>query len=277
MATKKKRKTPPTVKRLQTAMDRRAKDMGWSEHDRAARRRMAAALRTCRAHYRKHLPHHWRFMVRSARIQILQAVRDCRTLDALLLERSLPPVMMEAFTEYNHSGALAGIDCRAYAELAVLTQGKRPSSKVSASGEPNKFTWKFTLERVREALRDGRSVEYALDLYADTIQSMALSGQAGFFEELGDLFRKHRSTPFKRSLTDWIVRAWLPLCLWECSADGHEAHSRFCQAADLLELNFPGAEDAVFYHQFITAWRNTRSKKMNPKARTFVKPNGQRD
>ncbi len=267
MTAKKKRKNPAAANRLQTAMAQRAEAMGWSEHDRAARNRMAETLRNCRAHYRKHLPHHYAFMVRSAQIQMHQATMDCKTLDDLLQARGLPPQMVESFTEFDHSAALAGIDCRAYAELAALSQSKKTCSKVSASSEPNRYKWKFILEKIREALRDGRSAEYTLDLHAGNIQSMAENGQAGFFEELGDLLRKHRRTPFKRSLTDWIVRAWLPLCLWECSSDGKEAHSRFCQAADLLNLNFPGIEDAGFYHQFITAWRNTRSKKMNLKTR----------
>jgi hypothetical protein len=277
MTAKKKRKNPAAANRLQTATAQRAEAMGWSEHDRAARKEIAGVLRNCRRHYRKQMPDHWQFMVRSARIQMYQAVMDCQSLDDLRMGRGDPALFMEAFAVYNNSDALAGIHCRAYAELLLHSRAKTPASKASASGDEQKVNWKFALERIREALRDGRSVKYALYIQADDIHSMAETGQAGFFEDLGDLLRKHRKTPFKRSLSDWIVRVWLPLCLWECDKDGREAHRRFCNAAELLGLDFPGAADPIFYHQFVTAWRNTRSKKMKLQGRSFVKSDGQRD
>jgi hypothetical protein len=58
----------------------------------------------------------------------------------------------------------------------------------------------------------------------------------------------------------------LPLCLWECEPDGHEAHRRFCEAANLAEMDFQGADPAKFFHRFITAWRNVRSKVMKIRA-----------
>ena len=64
MATKKQPTSVPLAP-LKSAGDQRAEAMEWNEHDRDARVRMARALRACRAHYRKVLPHHWRFMVRS--------------------------------------------------------------------------------------------------------------------------------------------------------------------------------------------------------------------
>jgi len=277
MTAKNKHETPAAPNRLQTAIAQRAEAMGWSEHDRAARKEIAGVLRNCRTHYRKQMPDHWQFMVRSARIQMRQAVMDCQSLDDLLMERGDPALYMESFAVYNNSDALAGIHCRAYTELLPHSRAKTPASKALASGDEHKFKWKFTLERIREALRDGRSVEYVLSIQADDMHSMAENGQAGFFEDLGDILHKHRKTPFKRNLSDWIVRAWLPLCLWECDKDGREAHSRFCDAAELLGLDFPGAGDPRFYHQFVTAWRNARSKKMKLQARSFVKSEGQRD
>ena len=277
MTPKKKREAPAAPNRLQTAMAQRAEAMGWSEHKRAARKEMAGVLRNLRTHYRKQIPHHWRFMVGSAQIQMHQAVMDCQSLDDLRMERGDPALYMESFAVCNNSDALAGIHCRAYAQLLPHSRAKTPASKASASGDEQKVNWKFALERIREALRDGRSVEYALYIQADDIHSMAENGQAGFFEDLGGLLRKHRETPFKRDLSAWIVRAWLPLRLWECGTDGFEAHKRLCHAADLMGLDFPGAGDPIFYHQFVTAWRNTRSKKMKLQDRSFVKSDGQRD
>lgn len=229
---------------------------------------MARVLGRCRNHYRQVMPEHWRFMVRSARIQMHQAVMDCRELDKLRAGHGLPPLFVDAFTEYDHADALAGIHCRAYTELRELAKGKKPFHSSNGKEDPGKFEWKFTLERFRESLRDGRSVEQVLERFSDRISSLAGQGQAGFFEDLGDLLRKHRRTPFQRSLTGWIVRAWLPLCLWECAPDGQEAFQRFRHAVELMQSPLMGADPDKFYHQFVEAWRNTRSKKMKLKAKT---------
>ena len=170
---------------------------------------------------------------------------------------------MEIFTEYDHPSALASLHCRALNEFSTLSKGKKPYSLTVTLGDELKFTWKFTLERMREDLRDGRSAEYTLGVHSDSILSMAENGKSGFFEELGDTLRKHRREPFTRNLSEWIVRAWLPLCLWECEPDGFDAHERFCSAAELLELDFARKDNARFLVQFVDAWRNVRSKKLN--------------
>ena len=174
---------------------------------------------------------------------------------------------VDAFTEFNHPDALAGINCRAYAELKELEKRNRPFQQVDYNDDPGKFEGKFTMERFREALRDGRSVEQVLASFSASLSSLAEQEQARFFEELGDLLRKHRRTPLQRSLTGWIVRAWLPLCLWECAPDGDEAFQRFRHAVDLMQLPLLGADPDKVYHQFVEAWRNTRSKKMKLKAK----------
>jgi len=254
--TKNGEKKPPM-----NARQRRAFAAGWNEQDQVARKRMAEVIWNCRSHYKKETPKYWQFMVHAARIQMNQAVMDCRELDSLREERGLPQLFMDAFAVFNNSDALAGINCRSYAEYVAVSGRKTPSSKALGLGK-NEVVRKLILERFRETLRDGRTIEYALALHEGSIQKMAEKGLGTFFEDLGHTLRKHRRTPFKRSLTDWIIRAWLPLCLWECDPNGHEAHERFCHATDLLGLNFPDVHNGKFLSQFITAWRNVRSKKM---------------
>lgn len=245
-----------------SAIDRRAEKNGWSPADRLARQSFAAAARSIRSHYRQEMPDHSKLMIGSAVNQMRQAMLDCRRLDELRAHHGLPPLFVENFTVYNHSAALAGIHCRALAELKALYDGKTPAFSAMKEGDAKKAFGKRTLELIRESLRDGWPLERAMAINSDGIQRMIVENYPPFFVELGDLFRTHGRKPFQRDLSAWIVRAWLPLCLWECESDGEEAYLRFSHAAELMELNLQGADPAKFYHTFITAWRNVRSKKM---------------
>jgi hypothetical protein len=244
-----------------SAFEKRARDNEWTEVDVRIRKEMAAIVRTVLNHYRQHRPHQAHFFASSALMQMMQAIGDCRQLDLFKAASGCEPLYLPSL-EFNTQGALAGIHCRAMAEIRAFQGSKKPRFAAIKVGDSDGAQRKTILEVIREKIRDGWDVGFVLKVNADAIQGMVDAGDAKFFEELGEVLRGHRRKPLQRGLTEWIVRAWLPLCLWECEPDGREAHWRFSEAAKLIGLDFEGADPAVFYLEFMTAWKNVRSKAM---------------
>lgn len=224
---------------------------------------MANAIRACRNHYRKTAPDHWRFFTRSALTQMYQALADCRQLDLYREQRGMERFFVEACTVFNTKEALAGMHCRALNELKSLHGGKTAAFRAMKTGDFHLAREKRLLEAIRESIRDGWSEGNALTFHAESIQKMALEGRSGFFEGLGELLRAHRREPFRRDLMGWIIRGWLPLCLWECESDGQEAFRCMAHAAELMGMSFYGADPNEFFlKHFLPAWRNVRNKRL---------------
>lgn len=256
------RKKSTESRKVLSAADKRAQRMGWSEVDLRVRKEMAAAARSVLNHHRKHNSSVALFFTRSALAQMSQAVTDCRQLDIFRKAQGMDPLYVDAFIVFNTAGALAGMQCRTMDEWKAINEGKTPSFKAMKKGDEGKARRKRRLEQIRETIRDGWDASFALKVHSDGISESLEAGDTIFFEELGELLRGHRLKPLQRGLTAWIVRAWLPLCLWECKPDADEAHRRFCEADALLEARIQGANSAVSFGPFFTAWKNVRSKVM---------------
>ena len=226
------------------------------------RREMAAAARAILNHFRKCDPARAHYRTQSALIQMKQALDDCRQLDQARKGRGAKPCFEEDFTCFNDDRALAGMHCRTEAELKAIREHKTPAFKAMLAGDAEKACRKTALELIRESLRDRWDSGCALLRNSRWIEQRLAACDAAFFEELGDLLRQHRRNPLQRNLKAWIVRTWLPLCLWECEPDGIEAHRRFMEAASLIGLNLEGADPAKFFLQFKRAWSNVRATGM---------------
>ena len=259
-STARKKSTDP--RKVLSAAEERAKRMGWSEVDLRVRKEIADAAREVLNCHRKQNPGMARFFAVSALMQMKKAVADCRQLDLARKGQGMEPLYVDLATSFNTDRALAGMHCRTMAEWKVMNKGKTPRLAAVLQGDYDRAERKRTLEMIRETIRDGWDVSFALEVNSEGISERLEAGDAKFFEELGELLRGHRCKPLRRGLMEWIVRAWLPLCLWECDKDGRDAYDRFSVAAKLLGLEVHSGDSATFFHRFITAWRNVRSKVM---------------
>jgi len=253
---------PPTDQK--TAREVRAAKEGWTELDLMIRSEIADTARLILNHHRRHSPQLAHLLTGSALCQMRQAVSDCRRLDdaraALGKDLKYLPQLI-----FNCPGAVKGIHCRSMGEYRAMTVRKTPAFQAMAVGNESIALRKRALEVIRETIRDGWEAGDALKLCSGWIREVAQKGDAAFFEELGVFLRKHRKDPIERGLTEWIVRLWLTLCLWECPADGSIAFCRFKEAARLnvFDLhNLPRLETPHFERRFTTAWKNVRAKDM---------------
>jgi hypothetical protein len=228
----------------------------WSEADLQARSSQAKALRILRRHYRQYMPGHVGAMVGRARLGMLQTIVDCTALDQHLADRGEAPRYMSDFATFHSEGALRGLHCLAIDSLTKARKKPTPMQSAFKNGDERTGTAKFILHRVRERLRDGWNLDQTIQLESDQITKMAREGNSAFFANLGEIMKDRVRKPksFERTTTGWILRAWLPLCLWECAPDGSEAYGRCMDAADLIGIPMPPEI------QFITAWRNVRNR-----------------
>ncbi|MFZ4595983.1 MAG: hypothetical protein ACOYOF_17115 [Verrucomicrobiaceae bacterium] len=193
------------------------------------------------------------------KIDMMQATGDCRALDSRCRKKGLEPIYVDAFASFHEKLAIDALHFRACEQIKEMSAGKKPQSKARAAGDYEQSAAKLVLHRIKERMRDGNTCAESLQHESGMIQRMATDGNTGFFVSLGSLVSEAKRKPEKysdRPLSGWILRAWLPLCLWECPADGVEAHQRIERAAELLDKAAPS------YPQFLTAWRNVRKRAM---------------
>ncbi len=88
--------------------------------------------------------------------------------------------------------------------------------------------------RFRELLRDGNSWEQTVQICSYAVNQAIRDGREHLFSSLGDIEKRFRSNPedFVRSAEAWMIRAWLPLGLWNC--DSREAEQRVKEAHHCL-------------------------------------------
>lgn len=141
-------------------------------------------------------------------------------------------------------------------ECQVVSQVGRSARAAAREGDAEKALDKRLLHRVRERLRDGFPTENVLAYYARDIQARHEAGRVQFAIDLGRELEQALRKPerYQRSTSDWLLRLWLPLRLWECPANGETAYYRFAQAAKLL------GQVPVGFPAFLTAWRNGRAR-----------------
>lgn len=244
-------KAKPTLNKA----EQRAQQQGWSEPERQARKRIARVLRLCRNHYRSEGPIVQRLMMTSIHHQMKRALQDCKSLDWHRVERGNPPIYVEGYTYYESKGALDALHIRALAWCNELREMKRPWLAAASKGDQQTALGKMTLEMVKESIRDLWSPDQAWEINSEQIQQRQNEKNLGFSKDFGEFLRRH-STSTHRSVSEWILRAWLPLCLWECGKDGADAHDRCVAAGDLIGLAVPS------FTEFRNAWGNVLYKKL---------------
>ncbi len=141
-------------------------------------------------------------------------------------------------------------------ECQVVSQVGRSARAAAREGDAEKAMDKRLLHRVRERLRDGFPPENVLAYYASDIQARHEAGRVQFAIDLGRELEQALRKPerYQRSTSDWLLRLWLPLRLWECPANGETAYHRLTQAARLM------GQVPVGFPAFLTAWRNGRAR-----------------
>jgi hypothetical protein len=191
-----------------------------------------------------------------ARLDMAQAVRDCEALDAKCVRQGLRPIYLASADAFDAPGALESLYYRAWKQVCGHARGAKPFGGAMQQENPETAKDKWLLERLRETLRDGWSVDEAFSTLQEECARRIHVGRIDFAISLGKLLDEARRRPQKylRSTTDWPERAWLPLRLWECAPDGEDAWSRLTTAADLLPI------PKIPFHQFHTAWRNLRTR-----------------
>ena len=226
----------------------------------AHRASVAQALRALRAHSRTECPAYTGVIGAMARAVMAQTWADCGILDRALVETGREPFYRELFAVFHDAAALHALWQVSLLRMAEYHRGKAPRFVELRAGSPA-AEGKRVLHDLRELLRDGWAPEAALEILAPAVQRC--TGDVSFQQALGGILSDHRSRPhrFLRSTPEWIVRAWMPLRLYECPADGAEAWERVQIAAALLRHEM--AAEA----SFLSAWRNVRSRvfgKANP-------------
>ena len=244
-----------------TARERRANREGWGSTDLACRESQAKALRILRAHYRKAAPQMAGRMILACKLEILHAIEDLSALDDALKNQGHTPRYMEDFADFHSDGALQALHF-----LALHSIKAKPSPIQKAYNESGELAarGKLILHRIREGLRDGWTADQAIARESENIASIIGAGQSSFLVDLGQIVKDWRRNPekFKRTNTDWLMKIWLPLCLWECPADGTEAEQRCRDAAEIVGLPM------ISFGEFLNAWRNVRSRVMKSKIPT---------
>ncbi|MEZ0277109.1 MAG: hypothetical protein ACAH88_19520 [Roseimicrobium sp.] len=196
------------------------------------------------------------WMLWYARKDMRQAARDCEALDAQCVRLGLPPIYVAAAVAFDAPGALNSLYYRAWKEVCGHARGASPFGAAVQREDIETARDKQLLDDLREALRDGLSVEETLGQHREECAARIHLGRTDFAIALGKLLDEARRRPQKylRSTTDWLERAWFPLRLWECAPDGEEAWSRLKEAITLLPI------PEIAFHQFHTAWRNLRTR-----------------
>jgi len=240
---------------FQMAIERRAKIKGWNGHRVNAHKEMVRALWLIRADFRA-AGSQYLLRVVKAKMILNQVIRDIESLDYALERKHQTVGYLENFSCFSHQAPRAMVMHLVWKdELSVwkaVHGAAKPTPVQTAliSGNDIALSAKLATHCFREALRDGFTPEEALQKTYLPFEKMQSAGHIRFFEELSEIVRKHRKKPFQRSLKDWIIRAWLPLCLWEC--DSVEALKRMEEAAGLLGIAVPNLG------QFSAQWSHAR-------------------
>jgi hypothetical protein len=239
-----------------TAADARATRNGWSAEERAYRISRGRAIRRIYYHCKKTMPDHARMMTGKAKALTLQVWIDCRNLDRLLTGGSGGEQFYTGnFPFFDGAAELNALWNLTYLETMEAYTGKGPRFVHMREGTGAAMS-KLYLHQFRELLKDLWSPEDATVILADAIQERAKHGDYQFAKDLGDVVADYRRRPerFTRNTSGWIARGWLTLRLYECPPDGLEAFRRAGEAASLLGMQM------VTERQFLTAWRNVRSR-----------------
>ena len=238
---------PPPAKL--SALEQRSEREDWSQADRTNRTSRAQALRLLHRHYKAADPQRVWHLLRLIQIHMMRCTADCRELDRLRHARGDEPLFVEAFATFDDQRVFDALHFRACEQIKAEKPLGDRAKRLSAT----------VLGIVKDRMRDGCTSTEVLKAESRLIERMASEGNTAFFEALGALLNEARRRPekySKRTLSDWIVRAWLPLCLWECPINGIEAHTRITEAASLLGLEAPAMKP------FRKAWQNVRRRAM---------------
>jgi hypothetical protein len=246
---KPKQEESPSVR--PSAFDLRVIREEWSEADLALRYSRAHALRILRRHYKATIPDIASQMMRAIQMEIIQSHIDCLNLDAWLETKGMPPKYVKGLASLHEKRVIDALHFRAW---DAITQPPRPTKSQLLSRKAQ-----LVLHRIRERLRDGNSPTDAISLESFPIKRMAEDGDADFFTSLGSLVSEAKKRPdkySKRPLSSLIVKAWLPLRLWECPANGLLAYERCTEAATLIDMK------PLQFDEFAKAWKNVRTRAM---------------
>lgn len=183
---------------------------------------LAERYRECGGEFVSHIIEHVRTSLPEAvpwlsmvRYQLLVAFDDARTLDERGAKANKVSVFLQSFMEsvFNADGFYFALFERAL--LPADRRSMSPVHKAMERGEDTRAAW--LLVWFREKMKDGWPVKDALRCHGKEIGELFAEGNDWLLERLSEAARK----PYRRrSAHDWIVRAWLPLALWqEVSAD----------------------------------------------------------
>lgn len=194
-----------------------------------------------------------------ARHLLEMAEGDCKRLD----ENDTPPgnfFLSNFYAGLNEPQAVS----RIYGFLTISIDGrsKLALNKARKAGEAEAYAAHY-IAHMRELVRDRWPVELALtSIPAEFIQERFKAGDAHFFEMLGKELEKMRRRPerYGRGIESWIVRAWMPLCLWRCD-NAHDAWPLLRRAAlannmhDIVrQIGTPPSKS------YVRAWSNARNR-----------------
>ena len=231
----------------QSPYELRVAPNGWDGFTLAYRRSKAAALRAFRSHYKVTMPESWRLMQCIVRTTITRAWADCTSLDELLQERGEPQVFRESSAIFDDPMALEALHRIGCIEFNKPLRSKSPMYALMRKGD-TEARRKKEMHDLRELLRDQWPPEQALQIMGPTTDPLTVI-------EFGKILAEFHQRPerFQRSTSDWLVRGWIPLRLYECPADGENACERVRFVARMLEISTTEGE-------ILTAWRNVRSR-----------------
>ncbi len=227
--------------------------------ERLLRQSQARVLRVLRANWRG--SEAMLFVSSLAQVFMHRAVEDCELWDRYLTSIGRAPMFVIKLKPFDTPGCFNAIQSLLFHELRHFENGKKPYIIAWRQGGFSAARSKLCIADFRDSLRDLGSGRLALLHNAELIKQRLEEGDFDYFESLGGILKEHRMSPhkFRRNLSDWLARYWLSFCLWECQADGVEAHSRCLLAAKLMR--YPLVRDGTMgFSNFMSAWRNVRQR-----------------
>ena len=162
---------------------------------------------------------------------VFRALIDTRTLDALAGEQSRQGGYFNDCRAMVENGGQSWVEAWKVARIDLDKKAVRGVLKADAGSPEHEAS--LLAFAFREKVLDGFTPQQALQFFADRINQAAQEGSAAAFLRLGDAVRGFMQNPDSRErhIAAWILRAWLPLSLWECNAA--DAQTRVKEGCDI--------------------------------------------
>ena len=185
------------------------------------------------------------WLVESCQRVFNQAVDDATRLDVIANEFGKPEGLTAELMATLEKGDAAWIEIWKLARLPL----NQKTTRGLFSGDRTAEERSWTLYVFRELLRDGTDLKYALTAIFPRIAEFHI-GDAKMILKLAKIIKRRLASPasFARGAEAWILRAWLPMGLWQlepkvCELRLRHGYELMKNAGVSMPADFPAQGD----------------------------------